>query len=109
MHSILKKFFLIRTQDRNFLKHHHKNTLNNEKDIYMFKFSKKAKSILYLNFLNCFGCMPICSKTHKRFKKIESEGEERLKKYINARYIIGILQSHHNALKNQIVIDHNGK
>ena len=51
----------------------------------------------------------MCSKTHKRFKKIESEGEERLKKYINARYIMGILQSHHNALKKQMATDHNGK
>ena len=40
MHSIIKKFFMIKTHDKTFMDHPAPNTFNGEENIYLFKFSK---------------------------------------------------------------------
>jgi len=97
MMSILKKFFAIKTRDPNFLEHPDTENFK-EPNIYKFKLPTQTKGVLYLYFLSCFGCVPTCSKNHKRYQKLEKTGEERLKEFVNARYIMSILDQHHRVL-----------
>ena len=97
MSSILKKFFMIRSKNSDFLEHALEYA--DEPNIYLFKMKMSTKSIFCINFFSCFGCTPACSKNHRRYQKLEKEGEERLHKYVNARSIMGILDEHHRVLK----------
>ena len=43
LHSIIKKFFFIRTHDKTFMDYPVSNPLDGEENIYLFKFSRKTK------------------------------------------------------------------
>jgi len=45
------------------------------------------------------GRKPSWTKDHQRYHKLEEEGEERLKSFVNARHIMGVLDEHHKILK----------
>jgi len=95
MLSILKKFFWVKTTDPNWLPAKEPWGEN----VYKLKFKKESQLHLCLYFFSCFGMTPNCNKAHKRTTKIIEQGEEKLREFVNARSIMGILNDHHQILK----------
>ena len=69
------------------------------KNIYLFKLKKHSKKNLCLQCCSCFGLVPTCTKSQKKFNKLLEKGEERLNNYVNAHYIWAVILEHHNILK----------
>jgi hypothetical protein len=98
MMSILKKFFLIKTNDPNWLEHK-ADWDNFGPNTYWFKLPKESKCTLLLYYVSCCGKIPSFTKNHRRFERLIKQGEERLREEVNARKILGILNDHHQVLK----------
>lgn len=91
--SILKKFFFIRTSDTSILEHK-----GSEENIYQFKLKKQTKAASCLNYFSIFGWIPKCTKGQRRYHRLIRNGGEKLRNYVNARSIMGILYEHHAIL-----------
>lgn len=52
-----------------------------------------------LYYFSCFGKVPTCNKNQRRFTRLMDTGEEKLKEFINVRYIWSVIEEHHQILK----------
>jgi len=93
MLSIIKQFFVIKTNDPNLLPV--KIPFFGDKT-YKFKFKHEDKRTAWcFYFCSCFGMVPAATKDHRKYHKAIEKAEERLKRSVNARVMMGILDDHH--------------
>tara|TARA_B110000285_G_C15045581_1_gene574139 strand:+ start:891 stop:1319 length:429 start_codon:yes stop_codon:yes gene_type:complete len=94
MFSILKKFFMIKSNDPYALPHKY----HIGKNVYLYKLRADQKKTGCLYFFSCFGMTPFCTKEHRKFARLLEHGEEKLHQYVNARSMMSILNEHHRVL-----------